>query len=455
MRKLHFSSIFPWIHFGRNRVSLPESSHDDLPLREFVYLDEVSLSSLLASKKGEQIENVISEAGEAALAEVSGNIRAGAGIGASAELGSRFQTSNSSALQTTRKANAQSLFRDFYAIESLRKIDVAGPINTVSSEAELIRLANGASCYEASTLSRGDLVEFKVRLSASWIFQMSTMVAEFADIFDQSPHLFINNIKVSDLFEAKDAQKVLSKLLADLIPIEGTASHYGVLRRGGKDYIVHEDAIEGLNVEVEALQIVGVTDHLAYWKDIRRILFSDNEFTMLCRVSKPGLQASWNPIKVADIFAQFAPDLAREIEVTSKAALAQANQSKATAIVGPSAMTLALKRYARLLVEKSADTKGAEERVAARIEENAFQDGSAAGQREAFAQVRQWVEDEANCDLDPDADLEIRDRVRADFDLSVFNIDANPIVEQVEGPSVELETDDLRLLEVEVVAIYW
>src|SRR6185503_20531729 len=139
------------------------------------------------------------------LAEVGGKVGMSAPLLPSAETMSRFQTSNSSSLQTLRKANAQSLFRELHRLEHLRRIRPVKHHHAIQSIADLLSAGNGDMIYKASELKRGDLVEFRVKLSASWIFQVSTMVAEFSDMFDESPALFMNHVKFSDLYQAKNA----------------------------------------------------------------------------------------------------------------------------------------------------------------------------------------------------------------------------------------------------------
>ena len=65
------------------------------PLREFVYLDEVSLRSLLSSQTGE-VTDVKSEHQENALqAEIGSAIGTNVPLAVKSEITSRFQTSNS------------------------------------------------------------------------------------------------------------------------------------------------------------------------------------------------------------------------------------------------------------------------------------------------------------------------------------------------------------------------
>lgn len=455
---IKFKRKFPWIERRRSASGKPAELAPE-PLREFVYLDEVSLSSLLASQKGEITENITSQIGNQQVAEIGSKISASSPALPSAEINSRFQTTNSNGLQTLRKATAQSLFRELHKIPGIRKIR---PIQSVQRAESLSDLFSGEfheSIHNAKDLTRGDLVEFKVKLSASWIFQISSMVAEFSEMFDESPILFIENIKFSDLYQAKNANKIIIKLLAGLVPVDGVVSDYVVARYGDEKFIVHRDAVKDLGVEFSPLRIVGVTEHLAYWKDIRRILFADNEFTMLCRLSKNGIQNDWNPIKVADIFKEMAPDLANQIEVSSRRAMMQSVSGQKEQIIDPTAakISFALARYRdKFLEEIDHSLTGIQllelDRAIASLSFDPF---TAEGQRSAFAAVREMIESLTGLAIESSADLELRENIRKSLEIPLFPQPSQEIQRPIEGDEDEIKIEEANLLDVEVVAIYW
>ncbi|MEL7750498.1 MULTISPECIES: DUF6414 family protein [Citromicrobium] len=453
-----FKRQFPWVG-RRNAKPEPLPIGQTEPLREFVYLDEVSLASLLASQKGEATENVTSQSGDESTAEVGGKVSSNTPMTPSAEVSSRFQTTNSNSLQTVSKATAQSRFRELHKFDYLRKIK---PVEVLKSATSLEDLKDGSyenTCYRASDLKRGDLVEFKVQLSASWIFQISTMVAEFSEMFDQSPTMFMESVNFLDLYQAKNANKIISKLLAGLIPVDGVVSDYVVIADGEQNLIVHRNAISGFPIECSELRIVGVTEHLAYWKDIRRVLFADNEFTMLCRLSKSGIQNDWNPIKVADIFRDFAPDLARQIETSSRAAMTQSASSKRADMVEPIAaqLALALARYKDRLLSEIAHDVSEEELVALdrSIAALLLENTSAEGQRAAFAKVKALIEVSTRQEIDPSVDFDAREAVRKSLDLPLFPRSQNFANEPKINESSAFDEEPKNLLDVEVIAIYW
>jgi hypothetical protein len=453
----NFSWKFPWIDFPL-KGDHPSADAKE-PLREFVYLDEVSLASLLASQKGELTQNITAQSEEERLIENGGKIGVTAPLTLSAEASTRFQTTNSTALQTVRKANAQSLFRELHKLKHLRKIQSIEQRYSGSSLSELMAQPGNGLSFKARELKRGDLVEFQVKLSASWIFQISTMVAEFSEMFDESPALFIENVNFSDLYQAKNVNKMIHKLLAGLIPIDGLVTEYAVVEHEGEDYIVHNSAIEQFSVEKRPLQIVGVTDHLAYWKDIRRILFADSEFTVLCRLAKSGLQTEWNPIKLADIFSQFAPDLAGQIEASSRVAMAQSNRHREEPKVDLNSqhLLLALLRYKDLLIAQLSQAISAQDsqEIDKAISDFKFNGNSAEGQRAAFSEVKSFIETSTGEAIDPTLDFEIRDKIRAVQKLPLFPPLSHPNQGADSSVALQIDHSDNRLLDVEVVAIYW
>jgi hypothetical protein len=258
---ISLSRSFPWIGLRSSNNVRGRKEYRE-PLREFVYLDEVSLASLLASQKGELTENITAQSEEGFLAEAGGKIATNVPLLPSAEATSRFQTTNSSTLQTVRKANAQSLFRELHKLEGLRRIRPIKSDVIAGSIPDLFKTDVQDSVHRASDLHRGDLVEFRVKLSASWIFQISTLVAEFSDMFDESPALFLDHVKFYDLYQAKSINKIINKLLAGLVPIDGKASDYSVIEYDGEEYIADNKVIGDLQIEKLPLQIVGVTEHL-------------------------------------------------------------------------------------------------------------------------------------------------------------------------------------------------
>ena len=81
---------------------------------------------------------------------------------------------------------------------------------------------------------------------------------------------------------------------------------------------------------------------------------------------------------------------------------------------------------------------------------------SISDQRTAFARIGQWVSQATDVELAPVKDLALRERARVESGLSLFPALAAP--DRDSAVSVEplvLERDETRILDVEIIAIYW
>lgn len=432
------------------------SSSPPLPLREFAYLDEVSLRSLLSSQKGEMTDSTSEQSSEALEAEVSAAIGAHPGLVAKAELASRFQTTNSSTIQTSRKATVQSWFRDFHRIRGIRLIEPTAPQAPASDLEALKTTADAALFTESSALRRGALVEFRVRLKADPVFHLGTMVSEFSAMAEDYPDMFAADDGLANLRQVQPINKVLQRLLAGLIPIRAQALDYSVVVIDEVEYVVHKDLVTGLDLKQRPLEIVGVTEHLAYWKDIRRVLFSDAEFTLLGRVARDGLDDTWTPVKLADLFSDLVPDLVNQINAASQVPFGRP-QLVAPVVSAETALGAALRTYADALLEESGKKLSRAKRdvLADRVTALERRSSSVTDQRAAFRELKVLLGTLGKVEVSAERDLELREAARAASGLSLFPslTPAGPtaaVVAQPPNPK-----DGPRLLDVEVVAVYW
>src|SRR4051794_15457514 len=114
-----------WRSYRRKRQAKKYASG---PLREFVYLDEVSVYSLIASRKGPIATDYRDTTSTLLRSELEGTVGANAGV-AKSEVASRIESSQSRETHSVRKAVIQSTFRELYDAEqgqlALRSLDVA------------------------------------------------------------------------------------------------------------------------------------------------------------------------------------------------------------------------------------------------------------------------------------------------------------------------------------------
>ncbi len=444
--------------FGQERnTSKDHLDGANRPLREFVYLDEVSLRSLLSSQTGEVVESTSEQFADEHQTEVGGTIGVSSPLIAKSELTSRFQTSNSSTIQTSRKATVQSWFGDFHRIPDIRLVEPPSQTcKTVNDTKELLSITDTSIVVKAEELLRGSLVEFRVKLTSDPVFRLGTMVSEFTGMAEDFPQMFEASGALAALVETQPINKILQRLLAGLIPIRAEALDYAVVTIGGVEYVAHRDAIAGLDLEEKPLEIVGVTEHLAYWKDIRRVLFSDAEFIMMGRVSRSALQPSWTPVKLVDLFSELTPDLVEQI---SKASLLPFNDDQQNIVSDSNedrlAIALGLYKNAMLKEMGKTLTKKQNAQIEDEIIKLQTRVNSASDQRSAFLVVSDLLCGLVDARIDPSKDLEFRDTARNSSGLSLF-----PSTSPVWPTANVSATEDKnhaqpRLLDVEIIAIYW
>jgi hypothetical protein len=433
----------------------PGPSKQDL--REFVYLDEVSLRSLLSSLTGEMIEGRSEQTLNQIQAELASTIGASNPLVAKAEVSSRFQTSNSSTIQTSRKATVQSWFREFHAIPKLRLIEPVQPKGPVADEASLLNTPEKSLVASSDDLQRGELVEFKVRLAADPVYHLSTVVSESTGMAADYPDMFAAGNAIASLREIQPINKILERLLAGLIPIRAVAVDYSVVNISAVEYVVHNELLQGIDLKREPLRVVGVTDHLAYWKDLRRVLFADAEFTILGRVARSGLQSSWTPVKLADLFQDFTPGLVDQINAAGRMPFAT-SQLTSPINANDAHLVTALQAYSTAaLADVGMKLKRDEKAtLAARIAELRTRSGSASDQRSAFAAVGGLLKEIAGIKIEPARDLELREEARMLSGLSMFPALASSAPAPPRGDTLAAnKVHDEHLLDVEVIAIYW
>lgn len=445
--------MFSW--FKKKSVNPPKHSQE--PLREFVYLDEVSLRSLLSSQTGEVVDSTSKQTEGAVDTEVGSKITAEVPLVASSEVTSRFQTSNSSTLQTSRKATVQSWFRDFYNIPDLRLIEPVVGVEAIADVDALKASETRSTVVRSSDLERGELVEFRVKLAPDPIFHLGTMVSEFTGMADDYPEMFAENNANETLREIQPINKILQRLLAGLIPVRAESIDYVVAEFDDVEYVVHRDAISGLEIKTKALVVVGVTDHLAYWKDIRRVLFSDAEFTILCRISRSSLQSSWTPVKLADLFRELVPDLVKQMADISQQPFNTGIQKSEVNVGTSTRLIRALYSYRDHILSAAEKTLTDEQERQLRevIIDQLDRAETASEQRNSFSAVAAKLDELLDIELASSKHLELREASREIASLSHFPSFQATSTTQAISPVLAKDTAQPRLLDVEVVAIYW
>ncbi len=432
------------------------------PLREFVYLDDVSVHSLLASRTG----NITTESTESETVSRDREARLALGVqGASAGLGT--QGSRTQASQVLRKAIVQSSFKDLYegernalALEVSR--DSVPTVTTIADlETRLESHSRDRWMVDPDRIHRGELLEAEAELEAEPIFHMAEVITTMRDILEENSSVFGSEV-TSQVMEMQSIARVLDSLLAGLVPIRARLVDYSIARIGAREVLVHQALLDQLpadsQLEVQPVFIVGVTQRDLFWKDIRRVLFSKARYTVFCRLAARGLAATWRPVKVAEVltavapqvdaaFQQFSKVAAQAMEEASGASFTQVNPS-------PESDVGAIQNYAALLSSHHGQALDAEaiETLLLDLRPEEGWLATVDGRRPVFAEVTCRVDRELGVVTPNDVAHDLR-RV-AVSSARVANTSAPLTPDEGEVP-LPPSSGRERFLDTEVVAIYW
>lgn len=193
--------------------------------------------------------------------------------------------------------------------------------------------------------------------------------------------------------------------------------------------------------------MVGVLEKDRFWKDMRRLLFSDATVTVLGRVSVDGIRNSWSPVKLLDLFAKTMPggqDIVNSFQNISF------DEEIPTGSHEVRVFERALKEYCRLMVENSNITISNEQQVGINqiVESNRYAWTSTELQLQAFHIITDRL-GEYGITATPDGLAAFREQARTH--AGITQLGDIPAVHT----SSETNQPDGNLVEIEVVAMYW
>ncbi|WP_133874068.1 DUF6414 family protein [Paractinoplanes brasiliensis] len=429
-----------------------------------MYLDDVSVFSLITSRVGAIADQFTETQTDSLKGEIqtTGGVTAGVAKG---EIKSKTEGTVTHSSQVLRKATVQATFKDLYELESSRL--VIQPMATsvdppkVRTVAEIIEGA-GRTAFEGWVFSPGDwsrgaMAELRVELAADPIYKMSAAFDSFVELVKESPEMFPG--LEDDLQEPLAINRLLQRMLVDLIPVRARALDYVAIENSGKVLLIHRkiaDQIAGGGGAFQPLYIVGVTEQRLYWKDIRQVLYGNSTFNILCRVTDDSLKESWTPVKMVDVLGGVAPDLAdaiREFGLLASGFLSGAyNAATNQEQLQSEHMIEALQKYSSLLVSASGSslTVEAEAEIAAKAVSLGDSYASHESRRSAFEDIRNLVQRATATELDSSEAAKLR---TAALVQAGFSIDGQF---QAPPPKPLTPAEPLgRHMNVEMVAIYW
>lgn len=290
-----------------------KAAETPLPLREFVYLDEVSVLSLLASRLGFIAEELTETESQTLSADVGGRI----GIDM-VGLESRVSGSEGRGRSIVRRSIIQSKFRELHEIVrgELAVSLASSPAIGQVGESRLVDF-EGRLSFREPALQRGCLLEARVVLSAEAVYQISAAASALLEILARDAEV-LGREAITGLHKAETVGRVLSKLMAGLIPVRGRLVDYKTGNVNGERWLAHVSLAERIQgVAWEDVYAVGIVDEGLFWKDTRRVLFTEAPCTALCRIEISGISLGWRPLKIANMLATVSPDMGRGVDSLS------------------------------------------------------------------------------------------------------------------------------------------
>ena len=431
----------PWYR-KRKALTAPAPTH---ALREFVYLDEVSVYSLLASRSGPVPTDFTDTETESLKGSVSSGLSLGV-PGTKGELRSSEETATSTSSQIVRKSSAQARFKQFLDAER------QGFVFAADHEA--------AAGPAQTSFRRGDLFEMDVELDADETFRVSTTITSMVEILNEEGAQLLAPVDRAEMTKIVAFNRILERLLVGLVPIRARAVDYAVVRRDETPQIVRRselvDLPPGNRDSAEPLFVVGFTQQDLFWKDLRTVLFGQHRFVLTGRLAVSRVQNQWSPVKMAEVLRPFMPEIADQLNDAGRG-FALAIRASAEAAEEPARDALLRDALLDFVARVTSDQDAADE-VRRLVESSGLQqpgdtlDDSLEHTRAAFASMVELIRAVAGeASIDEAHIAKHRSDVILEYGLPPAPPRATPAVPPIAQP----ETAREWYLEAEVIALYW
>jgi hypothetical protein len=289
----------------RRKTSLGE-------IREFIYLDETAVESMLAAVDGEILVETTGSSSQSREFSLGGTRKGDASLG-SPEISTGFKLGRTSAQQEVRKSVAQSAFARFRSKNQqsfvLRRTATLGRRTQRRIAALDIRaLRKFGAGVRVDDLRRGDLIELEVTLSAADSYQVRTAINSVADVVSSFPELLpIEQKEV--LRKVRPVTALIDNLNGEAVPVVAALPNLRRVSLDGEDWLVLTPGESNDELELHA-----VTFPRWFWGDLGRTLFQSRRYTVLCRVLDPELKREAATSYVGAILSVVHPGLAATVD---------------------------------------------------------------------------------------------------------------------------------------------
>jgi len=397
------------------------SSEEEFTLREFIYLDEVSVVSLLASLTREITESRTDSETIESQKRYRFRLRAFTsqipGFDASRE---RLNI-NRDTEEVVRKSEIQSKFDELYG-----------------ETADNFQLAAGQSevCIPVSELQEGGVLELKIEFSAHELYHLYKAYRYIFDVLE-------DHVEEFDA-EQKQIIELMGSLFGDQIPVVGEAVNYRVV----ENEIRSLDTIED-DEEAEPLQIVGTLDPDMLWQEASTFLYEENQFTAYVRVPEAEFQNDWDPLKLTRVIRSISEEIGDSLSSMIEVGLKEAKQELDETDLEDGDESIDLVQDQHEAYFDEIEEMGEIELNGGRRQELV---------QEAFAEVlgeQESSEIEIQTDLLKNITDLVEEQEGLDLDRGELSDLRIELMSQKSDQGATLSTEDGNHLEVSFVAIYW
>lgn len=443
--------------------------------REFVYLDETSVISLVAARHGsvpESFKHTLSHtnSSDAGTSLTLPSTPTAPGIG----MAIRATSSRTTSQEVVRRAVTQGTFRNLRIGDTDLRISVEdqpdhpkpAAVSTAKALSQhLSKLEKQHRAVRAQDLFRGDVVEVQVELSPEWSYQITMAVSSMIDLVEGRAEMF--GIEENAVGEVQRILELLSRLLVDLVPLQARVTSHRLVAVDDVPWLVDVSVIvDGSVLEHESsdVYLAGVTELPLYWKDVRRVLFAGSVYTVYARLSRAGIQTSWSPVKLADVFDRFLPEVGDQIRMLpylfekARSVAGRVDAPVVSKVLRDTGLLPFGRDLAQLASRSISEEKLLEAVISAARSVNTPEELQDAGiVRSAFEVVVTAVEASPSLSEPPEPDRIDRELVRMLRETHQAVARLTFLSESVASSQVGTSKQDAptNFLEAEVVAIYW
>ena len=451
--------------FGKQKQNEPKAAATGLR-REFVYLDEVSVSSLLTSIRGGITTEFMESHTDSLSNEVSGSANIGLG-GIGSNVGVKSQGNQSQASQVIRKATVQTSFKELYDLEKDRLVLSSGTTPNLTlnnSNSDISKsfdsLENDKRIVDIGKIKRGDPFEVQVELEADPLFRMIMSITTLYSLMGDTDDIF-GSVPAQQVRQAYRVGQVLERLLAGLVPLRGRLVEYEATTLENRQVLIHKSAKNLMpncgTGDYLPVYVTGVADNGLFWKDIRQILFSGSQYNIFCRLATEGLQEEWQPVKVANVFEGVISEFKEAIgNFREIARITVEDQEKAEGTEQEQSWDCGMEIINDYIRSLEAVHKGtvspelAESTIVPFIAQGNWLE-SVDSQRKVFDEVTKLVDSELGVETQGETRRSLRAKALERSNFTMVNQQAT-MVQRLQ--TAESSTSE-RFLDSEIVAIYW